>query len=333
MTELVFREPAPLEPAYSRADMEVDAITAARLRDSVPENTRLAYERIRNAFEGWCRNTGRVALPATDATLTAYVSAMITAGYAPSTIGQAIGGIRKMHRVAGYPGRPDTEASIQLLRGYRRERAANGDREDKAPPILPDTLRTMIGVLDLSSPAGMRDRLVLILGFTMMARRSELGALQLSDVRETEQGIEITLRTSKTDKESKGAIVAIPPASHPELDPVRLVRDWKAYLAGLGITDGPLLRRVTKDGKVLGGISPASINSIVRRLAVKAKLPDAEEYCAHGLRAGGMTASLQAGIPLGVAATHGRWSPKSPVVIGYARAADQWRDNAMRGVL
>lgn len=333
LTPVVWRPSTPIEPAYRREDMELDAVTAARLADSVPENTRLAYTRVREEFEKWCAERGRVALPATDATLTAYVSHMITKGDAPATIGQAIGAIRKMHRVAGYKGHPDTERPIQLLRGYRRERAANGKRDDQSPPILPDTLRRMVDCLDLGTAAGKRDQLLLVLGFSMMARRSELVALQLDDIRETAEGIEVSVRTSKTDKDSRGAVVAVPPASHPDLDPVRLVREWKTLLAERGITTGPLLRSITRHDTIGGGIRPAAVNEIVRRLAHRARLDNADDYTAHSLRAGGLTASLRAGTPIGVAARHGRWSEKSPVVIGYARAADRWRDNAMRGVL
>ncbi|QJY50586.1 tyrosine-type recombinase/integrase [Pseudonocardia broussonetiae] len=187
--------------------------------------------------------------------------------------------------------------------------------------------------LPLDTTSGKRDQLLLVLGFTMMARRSELAALTMQDVRETDDGLEVGIRTSKTDKDSRGTVVALPAGSHPEVDPVRLVRGWTAVLADLGITSGPLLRTVSRTGVVGGALQPQSINSIVRRCVAAAGLPEPDGYSAHSLRAGGLTSALRAGVPLGVAAAHGRWSPKSPVVIQYARAADRWRDNAMRGVL
>jgi integrase len=70
----------------------------------------------------------------------------------------------------------------------------------------------------------------------------------------------------------------------------------------------------------------------VRRAAERAGLPHPERYSAHSLRTGGATAAYQAGAPVSVIAAHGRWSPTSPVVLGYIRAVDRWADNPMKGV-
>jgi integrase len=328
-----WRDSALAEPAYSDRDRTIRPETARRLADSVPENTRRAYERIWLTFESWCHREGRVPLPATAETLADYVADLIEASLAPSTILQAIGGIRSRHAAAGHEARPATKAAMMLLRGYRRNLAAGGSSQRKALPLLPDALRRMISALDLDTLPGRRDQLVLVLGFAMMARRSELAALQLADVVEVDDGIEVAIRTSKTDKDSTGRVVAVPRSSHPDLDPARLVADWRDFLAGHGVDSGPLLRGVNRWGGVSNSLAASTINDIVKRVARAAGLPSADRYSAHSLRAGGLTAALMAGSPLGMAAEHGRWSPKSPVVIGYARAADRWRDNAMRGVL
>lgn len=320
-------------PTPTIVDDLLDPVAAERLARSVPINTRLAYGAVAGTFERFCVRAGRVPLPAHDATLTAYVSHLITAEVAPATISQHIGAIRKMHSLAGYKGRPDAEQAQQLLRGYRRERAENGVVDRAATPLVAEALRKVIDCLPLDTTGGKRDQVLLVLGFTMMARRSELAALQLQDVRETGDGLEVSIRTSKTDKDSRGTVVALPAGSHPEADPVRLVRAWTALLGEHGITSGPLLRTVSRSGVIGGGVKPQTVNSIVRRCVAAAGLPEPDGYSAHSLRAGGLTSALRAGVPLGVAAAHGRWSPKSPVVIQYARAADRWRDNAMRGVL
>jgi hypothetical protein len=71
------------------------------------------------------------------------------------------------------------------------------------------------------------------------------------------------------------------------------------------------------------------IGDLVRRAAERAGLPHPEQY---SLRAGGATAAYRAGAPVSVIAAHGRWSPTSPVVLGYIRAVDRWADNPMKGV-
>jgi integrase len=322
-----------VEGSWTALDTELDPLTQNRLAESVPENTRLAYSVVRDQYVDWCHAVGRRALPAHPATLTTYVSAMITGGAAPATISQHVGAIRTMHRVAGFPGQPDNAGALQLLRGYRRELADDGIRERKATPLLRDDLRLVISRLPLHTLAGRRDQLLLVLGFALMARRSELVALELADIRETAEGLDVLIRTSKTDKESRGADVALPHSEHADVDPVRLTRSWIADLADRGQHDGPLLRKVDRNSNLGAALRPSTVNTIVRRAVQTAGLPEAGSYSAHSLRAGGLTSSLRKGVPLGVAAAHGRWSPKSPVVIQYARTADRWRDNAMRGVL
>lgn len=329
-----YRAPAVLgRDDWSAVDRSISELTAARLVESVPANTRRAYAAVRDSWTSWCRDAGRVALPATAETLAEYVSHMVTAGRAPSTISHHLGAIRSLHTMAGHRGQPDATAALLLLRGYRRAWAEDGRGARRALPLLPAALRQCVDALDLDTLAGRRDQLALVLGFAMMARRSELAALRLADAVESEAGLLVTIRASKTDKDSLGADVALPVGTHPALDPVALVRAWRAELAGRGHLVGPLLRAVSRHGALGGGLTPGSVCRIVQRAARRAGLPDAERYSGHSLRAGGLTASLQAGIPLGVAAEHGRWSAGSPVVVQYARAADRWRDNAMRGVL
>ena len=315
------------------ADLVVSESTRARIRDGIAANTRRAYGRHWATFESWCASTGRRPMPATAQTLAEYVDQLCTAGHAPATIEQAIAAVRTMHRTAGHKAQPDTEAARHVLRGYKRERAEDGlGGQREAPPVTIDALRAMIGACDLSTRLGVRDRLVLVLGLALMGRRSELVALTLDDVTEAADGIEVRIRTSKTDKESRGEVVAVPRGSHPLTDPVRAWRDWLDVLAAEGIISGRLLRSVNRHGRVGASLGTNAINDTVRRLAVAAEVPAADRFTAHSLRAGGATVAYAAGVPVSVIAKHGRWSPNSPVVLRYIRAVDRWKDNAMRNV-
>lgn len=331
-----YRSITPEVPTgYSGADWEVDAITAQRLAESIPENTQRAYANVRRSFEAWCAANGRVAFPATAQTFAGYVSHLITRGLAPNTISQHTGAIRSMHTDAGYDGQPPNRAALMLLRGYRRDRAGDGYRVDEATPLLREELERCVATLDVTTFTGRRNQLVLVLGFAMMARREELVSLQLDEIRESPDGLDVYLRSSKTDKESEGAIISIPPGTRGEATcPVQVLRLYREALAAAGVTSGALFRGTTKHHTPRStGMSGKTVNDIVHRVVRAAGLPNPEGYSAHSLRAGGLTSSLASGALLGVAATHGRWSPTSPVVIKYARAADRWRDNAMRGVL
>ncbi|WP_336213126.1 hypothetical protein [Nonomuraea sp. LPB2021202275-12-8] len=56
----------------------------------------------------------------------------------------------------------------------------------------------MVSARDLNTAIRRRDRLLLVLGLALMGRRSELVALTREDVREVADGLEVTIRTSKT---------------------------------------------------------------------------------------------------------------------------------------
>ncbi|WP_433258175.1 hypothetical protein ACQPYK_22665 [Streptosporangium sp. CA-135522] len=69
-----------------------------------------------------------------------------------------------------------------------------GQRIRKSPPITIDRLRAMISVLPADSTTGLRDRAVLVLGFALMGRRSELVARDIGDLTFTADGVEAWTR-------------------------------------------------------------------------------------------------------------------------------------------
>ncbi|MFG3476490.1 tyrosine-type recombinase/integrase [Streptomyces sp. NPDC047980] len=330
MTDL---EPRPAEVAAHDPNTVLSSAALDRLDRSIPANTKTAYRRQARDFVAWCEERGRDTLPASAQTLADYVSHLCDQDKAPSTIEQAIATVRVAHRQQGYKDQPDTEAALRILKTHKRDRAKAGKRKRKAPPVTLDVLRAMVDVANPATLAGRRDRVMLILGFAMMARRSELAALRIEDVAFTDDGLTVLIRASKTDQEAAGAEVNIPHGVHPDTDPVRVVRAWLDSLAEHGHTAGPLLRHINRwDQLQPGGMSGAAINERVRKLAVEAGLPNAVAFTAHGLRAGGPTEAAKAGQPVSFIADHGRWSKTSPQVLEYIRPVDKWRDNPMRGI-
>lgn len=326
---------AEIEPAATPAaavDATVSAVTAARIEAATAANTARAYARQWAAFTAWSTRVGRSAMPATDATLAEYVSALMDTGTGVATIEQAISTIRRAHRDTGRPG-PDTRAARLVLRTHRRAQADAGIRTRQAPPAAREQLRAMVAAAP-PGPLGIRDRALLVLGVAMMGRRSELAALDIADLTEVDEGLVVTVRASKTDQDAIGADVALPYGGHPDTCPVRAVQAWLALLADHAITTGPLLRAVDRHGRISSRpMSGDGINRAVRAAAIRAGLPAAERYSAHSLRAGGATAAAKAGAPVAAIARQGRWSPTSPVVHSYIRAADAWRDNPMTNAL
>lgn len=320
---------------YTEQDWALDPQTIARLAASVPAATHRAYIWRLRAFAAWCAVKGRRPLPATEATLTAYVDDLIQIEHrSPATVEQAIGLIRGWHKRNGHPQQPPTTGALDLLRGYNRKRAENDQGQKQAIPFDKATLHQCIESLDLETLAGRRVQMILVFGFLMMARRRVLSSLRFSDITETPDGLDIRVRADKTDKQSEGRVCSLPPQSHPDGDPVRVLRAWRDQLAGGGHpAEGPLLCRFSRASNPIGHLSGDAINTIVRAITKQAHVPDWNRYTAHSLRAGGLVDALRRGVPPGIAARHGGWDPESPMLGRYSRVANRWKDNAMRGAL
>lgn len=344
MTELVVT--AVTVPAHTAVDFEVSPAAAALVEHATSAATRRAYLGDWDRYLAWCADRQRVPAPATAETLVEYVTHLTVAGArgrpaAPATISRALSVIVVAHDGFGYP-RPNGVPAAKALKGYRRRRAAEGLREKQAPPLTLEHLRAMVDACP-DSPAGVRDRALLTLGFAGMFRRSELVAFDTSDVTvDEDRGLLALVRLSKTDQDAVGVEVPIRFGSYPGTCPVRSWQAWVRLRRAAGVGDGPLLPRVDRHGRIAGEpgktlagmaaesgrMDGGSIGLILRRVAEHAGLPGAADFSAHSLRAGGATQAREGGAPIETIARTGRWRDGSPVVLRYARTVDRWRDNA-----
>ncbi|MGW3821777.1 hypothetical protein ACWEAF_05580 [Streptomyces sp. NPDC005071] len=331
----------PAAAIHTDRDHEVSEATRQALEDSIPENTRRAYDRQWKAFTSWCATEERLALPATPRTLLEYVrhltetpSARTGRPPAPSSIEQAIAVIRVAHKAAGHRDQPDTASALKVLKSYKKKRSEGGTRKRKAPPINLGKLRALIADCDPSTLAGLRDRVIFVLGFAMMARRSELAGLYLEDIREDEEGdLTVLIRSSKTDQEGEGAEVIVPRGVHKNTDPVQVVRAYREALSDCGITEGRLLRAINQWGQIThDAMSGDAINEMVQRRADRVLPEGGLTYTAHGFRAGGAVEAYKNKAPLSAIRMQGRWADGSPQVLEYIRVVDAREENPMRGI-
>jgi integrase len=319
------------------------ASTAARIEASVPSATRRAYAGDWARFTIWCAEVGRAALPAAGETLAVYADVLVELGRAPSTVDRALAAISTAHRTAGQP-LPNLADARAVLRSARRERAEAGHRSRKAAPATVDALRAMLRTCDPAGLAGVRDRALLLLGFAMGARRSELAALDVGDVVAVGEGLLVTVRVSKTDREPAGREVAVPRGGRLETCPVRAVLAWLETLAaaGRGAGHDPLFVRVdrhgvlgrvaTGRGSVDGRLTGQAVALVVRRAAVGAGLDPDAAWSGHSLRRGFATEVYRAGAdPLRIA-RHGGWADGSRVLLGYVDEVDRWSRNPLAAV-
>jgi integrase len=142
-----------------------------------------------------------------------------------------------------------------------------------------------------TNPRWLRDRALLLVGFAGGFRRSELAALGMADITETEDGLKVLIRRSKTDQEGEGRTIGIPYGSDPRTCPVRAYRAW---LKASGITDGQIFRHFHNRKMGERAISPQAVALIVKRAAERAGI-DATDLAGHSLRSGLATTAAKNG--------------------------------------
>lgn len=262
----------------------------------VAANTRKAYASDLACFTEYCTANGVAALPATVDTIRGYLAWLAAEGKALATIRRRVASIAAAHQVAGVVS-PTSDAAVRAtLRGIAR---THGSGQRLAAPMGIDVLRAAIDALPMSL-RGRRDRALLALGFAGALRRSELVALDLADLRFVAEGIEVTVRRSKTDQEGRGRVIGIPYGRRSGVCPVALVREWLAVAGfidadGRVLGDGPVLRSVSRHGHVGGRLDGSAVARIVKAAAEAAGV-DPDQFSGHSLRAGFVTSAAMAGV-------------------------------------
>jgi site-specific recombinase XerD len=301
-----------------------DLVAVARgyARASKAENTRRAYGQDWRDFLSWCEGNRLQALPTTPGTLCLYLSALADSGRRASTIERHLAAISQAHQAAGHVPSPTLDWHVRTVMGGIRRRLGTAPSQKAA--LETEQMRRLLAATPEDCLGGLRDRALLLLGFAGGFRRSELVALDVGDLEETEHGLRVRLRRSKTDQEAEGDVKGIPWASHPETCPVRAVRAWRA---GGGIAEGPLFRAVDGHGRLgRGRLGDRAAAEIVKRAAKRAGL-DPSLDAGHSLRAGHATSAAAGGAPeRAIMRQTGHRSLQT--LRGYIRSGTIWRENA-----
>lgn len=286
--------------------------------------TQRAYASDWADFRGWCDAAGRQPLPASAETLGLYATDLLERG-SVATCERRLAGISRVHRVGGEE--PAMEAAREVLRGARRERGSLHPGAKRALTV--PELRRMVMLPD-ETARGRRDRAILTVGFAGAFRRSELVALEMSDLVFEKRGVVITVRHGKTDAAGVGREVGIPRGRDAAVCPVRGLRSW---IRRRGARPGPVFCAIDAYGRPRDAV-PIAGEVVAARLVRAAQLAgvDVAGLGGHSLRAGCITSAAAAGASL--AAIMGRSGHRSvATVMGYVRPSTLFDLDPLRGVL
>lgn len=338
-----FAVPAPVLPDLAPDDRErVDAYVGRASADA----TLRAYKSDWQLFCAWCSESGYQPLPATPATVAAFLTLLAERGFVPvsakpsrgreriatplgrATIGRRLAAIVFAHRAAGVDpptAQPDAARLDKVMRAIRRDKRDDGSARKR--PADGDVLRDMLRSIEGEDLRAYRDRAVLAIGMGGAFRRSELVAITVERISEDTRGLLIRVPTSKTDQEGLGQSVAIPDGRR--LEPVRHYRRW---IERAGITEGPLFRKLTPQGRLTNyAMSAQGVALVVKEAARHAGYPP-ELFSGHSLRAGFLTEAGRQNANLFKMREHSRHA-SIDMVAAYVRDHERFREHAGEGFL
>jgi site-specific recombinase XerD len=315
VSDLIIAASTAILPATMQAEM--DAARSFAMAEK-SEATRRAYRSDFAIFTAWCIARGVADMPAAPETVKVFLASQAIGGTKSSTLGRRIAAIRYAHKLAGFDPPTNSEMVKVELRGIRRTIGAAPERKDAATA---DRVGDMLAMIPDTLP-GIRDRALLLLGFAGAFRRSELVALMVTDLVETQGGLRVMIRKSKTDQEGAGQEIAIPSGGK-----LRAVEAVKVWLAAAKIESGPVFRSINRGGRVLpDALTDRSVALIVKAYAEQAGLNPAV-YAGHSLRSGFLTSAADAGATVFKMMEVSRHK-SIDTLRGYVRRANLFRDHA-----
>ncbi len=253
--------------------------TIQNLKNSKANNTVRAYESDFRDFSLFCVKNGLKHLPTEPKILSLYLTHLSKKSKF-STLKRRIASIKVIHKMKGHYLDSNHPIIMENLLGIKR---VNGAYQKPKKPLLINNLKKIIKVLDekeKNETKRIRNKSLILLGFSGGFRRSELVNLDYDDLEFVNEGLKIFIKRSKTDQAGLGNIKAIPYFSNEEYCPVIKIKDWIRYT---NITEGKIYN-----------ISDKSVSLTIKKYASLAGL-DPNLYGGHSLRSGFATSAAEAG--------------------------------------
>ena len=302
-----------------QAEAVSDALTSANAG-----NTIRAYTDDWKKFVEWCGHEGKMPLPASTATVCAFLTDLAK-DYRASTIGRRLVGIAYIHRLKGFP--PPIDMAVRtVMRGLRRKLGVRPERKKAADGAV---MRRLLATICGEGLPTLRDRALLLLGFAGAFRREALCTLRVEDLTFHPDRMDVLIRRGKEDQEGSGRTIGIPRIGGP-LCPVTAVECWLSVL-GMPAT-GWLFRGLTRWGtaRQKKPLAPAMVATLVKRACQKAGLKK-EDFSGHSLRAGHATQAYRGGAGVAEIMATGGWK-SADTVMRYIREADTLRGTSTTAV-
>ena len=285
---------------FSEKNNMIDDIFA-KFDGAFARNTIRAYKSDFIQYQTWCLENGLAAIPATADTMSMYVD-YLSGNNKSATIRRRINSLGTVLKLSkNYDPTKQPEVVLALKRMHRKI----GRAQDQATPLTKTLLNQLLASCD-NSVMGIRNQVLLSLGYETMRRRSELCAFKFEDICQApNRKPAIRLNFSKTDQFGTGKIL---PISQELLD---LLKNWRSMLSD----EGYILRSISRHGHVGNNLHPASISTLLKALQRDLEMDsDEQPLSGHSFRVGAALDLLEQGEPLEKIMLRGGWQPDSTAI-------------------
>ena len=289
--------------------------TIKNLRNSKSENTLRAYQSDYNDFSLFCSKNGFQAMPTQPKILALYITHL--SSYSKySTLKRRLASISILHKTKGHYIDTKHPIIMENLMGIKR---TNGSNQKGKKPLLINDLKILINAIDQSNEKDkrkIRDKALILIGFSGGFRRSELVDIEYEDLEFVSEGVKIFVKRSKTDQSGEGMTKAIPYFDNENFCPVIALKNW------IEIFD-------LKKSRIFN-ISDKSVALIIKKYANYAGL-DSHRYAGHSLRSGFATSTAESGAEeRNIMAMTGHKSTE--MVRRYIKEANLFKNNALNKI-
>jgi len=302
--------------------------TILNLQSSKAVNTVRAYKSDFNDFGLFCAKNGFISLPSEPKVVSLYLTYLSTKEVKVSTLKRRLVSIGVIHKLKGYYLDTKHPSIIENIMGIKRRK---GSFQKGKKPILISNLKAIINVIDEEKNIEikrLRDRSIILIGFSGGFRRNEIVSLDYDDLDFVEEGLKINIRRSKTDQFGEGFIKALPYFDSPKYCPVVSLKKW---IDVSKITTGPLFRRFNKGSKISENrLTDQTVALLIKEYLGLAGI-DSKNYSGHSLRSGFATAAAESGVEeRSIMAMTGHKSTE--MVRRYIKEANLFQNNALNKI-
>jgi site-specific recombinase XerD len=266
--------------------------TIKNLNSSKALNTVRAYKSDFEDFSVFCLKNGFQNIPSDPKVVSLYLTHLSSKEAKISTIKRRLVSIGVIHKMKGHYLDTKHPVIIENLMGIKRRK---GTIQKGKKPLLIKDLKKIIDVINQEKEPEikkLRNKTILLIGFSGGFRRNELVSLDIEDIEFVFEGVKIQIKKSKTDQFGEGMTKGIPHFENSFYCPVTSLKRWINISK---IKKGPIFVKFTKGSKLTGQrLTDQTIALIIKEYLIKSGI-DSTNYSAHSLRSGFATSAAEAG--------------------------------------